>query len=254
MNEGQQIKLPNGHSTPAEAISKTDGATDLLRDRIIDLSLEPGYNIDEKKLLVEFGIGRTPLREALNRLISEGLIEARGTRGLRVTPLDLTNTRELFEAYIISERMVASILRFDDPGIVEDLEEIQTAYESVTASLDILNVTAHNAAFHRRLAEATQNSFVKQYSWQLSNLARRISFFIFRDEQRRGPHFEPESTPLFGRAIEEHWKIILSIKTGDRSALVNEMTTHAQYFQERLSNLMTRSMGQEIDFVDFVPG
>jgi len=78
--------------------SQTEAGTDLLRDRIIDLSLAPGSRIDEKSLMARFGFGRTPLREALNRLAAEGLVILEPKMGAYVQKLDLTNVSELLEA------------------------------------------------------------------------------------------------------------------------------------------------------------
>ncbi|WP_282604353.1 GntR family transcriptional regulator [Pelagibius sp. Alg239-R121] len=231
-----------------EPVSKTDLATNTLRDQIITLSLEPGYNIDEKFLLSRFDFGRTPLREALNRLIAEGLIESRGSRGLRVSPLNLSNTRELFDAYILAERMVASVLVFNDDGLVSDLLDIQKTYEAHTQSVDFLKVTKTNAAFHNRLAAATQNAIIARYSEQLTNLARRISFYIFKSEfGREAPNRDLEER-LFQRPINEHQGIIDAIEATDRDQLVELMTNHAKYFRDRLRKLIGGSAPCDLDF------
>ncbi|MGI9500462.1 MAG: GntR family transcriptional regulator [Geminicoccaceae bacterium] len=235
--------------TRPEPISKTDLATNVLRDQIVDLSLEPGFNIDEKFLLSRFEYGRTPLREALNRLISEGLIESRGSRGLRVTPLSLTNTRELFDAYILAERMVASILVFGDDGLVNDLKQIEAGYEDYANRLDFLKVTETNAAFHSRLAAATQNAIIARYSAQLANLARRVSYYIFKTEFNRQALDHQKEVMLFERAIGEHWEIIRAIEKRNRDDLIEVMTGHAQYFRDRLRNLIGGATACDLDFL-----
>ena len=166
---------------------------------------------------------------------------------MRVTPLTLTNTRELFEAYILSERAVASVLVFSDPGLVDDLRLIETRYERRAGELDFLGVTTTNAEFHHRLATATQNRFVARNAWQLTNLARRISFFIFRDEYRRMDDAEDRNASLFELAIRQHLKIVQAIADRDRPTLVAEMTSHADYFRERLLHLLSRSPATETD-------
>ena len=216
-----------------------------MRDRIIDLTLEPGYNIDEKSLLAKFDFGRTPLREALNRLIVEGLIESRGSRGMRVTPMSLSNTRELFDAYILAERMVASILIFSDESLVDDLNSIETIYEAKAGRFDFLEVTEANAAFHNRLAGATRNTLVARYSAQLQNLARRVSFYIFTSEANDAR----EDAHLFDRPIEEHRQIIAAIEDRDRDHLIGLMTGHAMYFRDRLRKLIGRTECGDVDLV-----
>ncbi|MGI9334044.1 MAG: GntR family transcriptional regulator, partial [Gammaproteobacteria bacterium] len=88
------------------AKSLTEAATDTIRDRILDLSIEPGQRIDEKLLMERFNLSRTPVREALNRLATDGLVEIQSNRGAFVRPLDVRHIRQLFDAYIATERMV----------------------------------------------------------------------------------------------------------------------------------------------------
>ena len=85
----------------------TDMATNELRDRILDLTLAPSERLDEKMLLKRFAFGRTPIREALNRLIAEGLVESKNNRGAYVAAMSLEQTLELLEAYVLSERVLA---------------------------------------------------------------------------------------------------------------------------------------------------
>ena len=232
----------------SEPVSKTQFATRTLRDAIIDLTLAPGENIDEKHLQNRYGFGRTPLREALNRLISEGLIQQRGTRGLCVAPLNLEEVRELFDAYILCERMVASVLVFSDEDLVHDLRLIEARYEDYAAELDFLKVTGSNAAFHNRLARATQNALITRYSEQLANLARRVSFYIFKNELGKDPHTAETNARIFDRAIEEHRSIIAAVESGERDKLVGVVTGHATYFRDRLRNLIGGKASFEVDF------
>ena len=86
--------------------SYTNLAVDVIRHRILDLTLEPGKRIDDKLLMEQFGLSKTPIREALNRLATDGLIDLHPNRGAYVRPLDLDDVRQFFEAYITSERTV----------------------------------------------------------------------------------------------------------------------------------------------------
>ena len=138
-------------------LSLTDRATATFRDRILDLTLPPGMTLDERQLLEKFEFGRTPMREAMNRLIVEGLVVARGQRGLQVAPLNIDAAVELFDAYVMIERMVAFALRFSDPDLVTDLQKLQASYVESLAPTDLMRVTEMNVRFHLRLARATQS-------------------------------------------------------------------------------------------------
>ena len=244
MSEQNSRKSRNDTGVSKELSSLTDQATKTLRDRILDLTLNPGMRLDEKYLLSKFKYGRTPMREVLNRLIVEGLVETNRNRGVRVTPLNLNNVFQLFDAYVLSERMVASVLNMNEPDLVSDLQVIQDDYDRVSTAAHLLRVTEVNAQFHNRLALATQNSFIGHYSSSLHNLARRLSYFIYQKEDT----LSQGTANLFGRPRDDHKLIIADIKGNDRENLVTHMTEHATFFRRRLSRLIEQSFGADVVF------
>src|ERR1700730_13181546 len=131
--------------TPRRASSQTEAGTDLLRDRIIDLTLEPGSRIDEKSLMARFGFGRTPLREALNRLAAEGLVILEPQMGAYVQKLDLANLGELLDAYFASERLIGWFCDFGHPALLRDLEDIQRKLEHAVRAGDLLQMVQLNS-------------------------------------------------------------------------------------------------------------
>ena len=221
-----------------------DLATRTVRDHILDLSLSPGMNLDERYLLERFPFGRTPMREALNRLIVEELVVPGGRRGVQVAPLNIETTVQLFDAYVMSERMVAASLRFDDPDLVIDLVNLHNEYVQHLGETDLLRVTELNALFHRRLARATNNRFVEAYSNRLHNLARRLSYYIYRREASE----EGFSRTLFRRPKRDHEHIIDAIKASDRERLVEVLTEHAVFFRKRLARIIKADRSAKTDF------
>ena len=236
------------HATPGVNFSLTDQATGTVRDRILDLSLLPGMTLDERYLQERFEFGRTPMREALNRLIVEGLVVARGPRGVQVLPLDIGSAIELFDAYVMSERMVASAVRFADPNLVPDLAGLQDDYIQNLDETSLLRVTELNARFHNRIAAATQNTFIEAYSGKLHNLARRLSYFIYKREAVQGGF----SSRLFDRPRRDHGVIVDAIRSADRERLVEIVTDHAKLFRSRLVRTINEDNGSDIDFSGLV--
>ena len=164
-------------SVKKDSASLADLATSELRNKILDLSLTPSEHLEERMLLERFPFGRTPIREALNRLMAEGLVETKNGRGAYVASMSIWHTLQLLEAYVISERVVASLIKFDDVNLVSDLEAIQTEYESVSKNADILGITEKNNRFHRRLAQATGNRFIIAQHADLHNLGQEVIIF-----------------------------------------------------------------------------
>ncbi|MDE2791725.1 MAG: GntR family transcriptional regulator [Paracoccaceae bacterium] len=247
MPRTQQRRTPRSAESSfkvTENLSLTDRATRVVRDRILDLTLSPGMALDERYLLERFEFGRTPMREALNRLIVEGLVVSREPRGMQVAPLSIDSTIELFDAYVLSERMVASVLRFDDPDLLGDLERLHADYVKNLDETGLLRVTELNAWFHYRLAAATQNAHITAYSHKLHNVARRLSYFIFKREAANGGLV----TKLFEKPRQDHERIVDSIRHADRDALIEILTDHAKFFRTRLARIISEDNRSDIDF------
>src|SRR5215510_6423478 len=79
---------------------------DKLRERILSLELAPHADIDELDLVKEFKVSRTPVREALIRLSSEGLVELLPNKGPRVASLDANEVPQILEALELAQRTV----------------------------------------------------------------------------------------------------------------------------------------------------
>ena len=108
-----------------QPLSLADIATEKIRDWILDLTLQPGTQLDESFLRDRLAISRTPAREALNRLAAEGLVESHANRGFYVTSLDVNKTARFFDSFFIVEMAAANLCLFEHPHLVSDLLDIQ---------------------------------------------------------------------------------------------------------------------------------
>jgi len=134
---------------------------ELLRQRIFSRELAPGSWIDELKLAEEYGISRTPLREALKVLATEGLVTMKVRRGAYVTEV---SERDLADVYHL-----LSLLESDAAGVVAtqatdaQLKELQTLHrdleKAVTNRERFFQI---NEAFHMRLLEIANNRWRDQ--------------------------------------------------------------------------------------------
>jgi DNA-binding GntR family transcriptional regulator len=212
-------------------------ATNTIRDRIVDLTLRPGTQLDETVLRDRLGISRTPAREALNRLVTEGLVEARANRGFFVRPLDLADTARFFDAYLVAERSCAYFCRFSNEGFVADLQRIQAEHERAIRRNRFLDVSRHNAAFHARIAEATENPYFIDFSSRLHHLARRLAYFVYVNEADDQALLDAQQRHI----VDEHNRIIAAIEKGDRTLMLAEMTSHAERFQHRIGRFVGRA-------------
>jgi DNA-binding GntR family transcriptional regulator len=138
---------------------------ELLRQRIFSRELEPGSWIDELRLAEEYGISRTPLREALKVLAAEGLVTMKVRRGAYVTEV---SEKDLADVYHL-----LSLLESDAAGVVAghaseaDLAELERLHAELEAAakpghVDREHFFALNERFHMRLLAIANNRWRDQ--------------------------------------------------------------------------------------------
>ena len=225
----------NGQDTPTQA----DIATNMIRESILDLSMGPGIRLDDKVLLRRFKVGRTPAREAMNRLASEGLVEIQPNRGAFVLPLDIPLLQQFFDAYAASERLNGFFCQTQEPGLITDIERLQLNYEATVAARQWLDTTRVNAALHLRIAEATRNRYIADLAARLHNQARRVSFFIYRMEAEDGQALDEHQR----RINVDHHDIVSALRRNDNAALVEVLTRHVQLFHARIMRVLGATKG-----------
>lgn len=228
------MATPRGN-TGSKNASLAGAATRRIRDKILDLTLRPGMHLDETVLREQLGISRTPAREALNRLVTEGLVETRANRGFSVRPLDLGDIAQFFDAYMVAERSAAYFCRFSNRNLVSDLEAIQARHETAIRAHRFLEVSQHNAALHIRIMRASENVYLLDFSGRLHNLGRRLAYFVYHNEAEDAELLSGQQEHI----VAEHRRIIDAIRRRDREALVQDMTSHAERFQTRISRFVS---------------
>lgn len=135
---------PNG--TGAEVVHHR------LREAILHGRLEAGATMSQVQLARQFGVSRTPLREALRMLQREGLVEGEANRRVRVAPFSLEDLEELYALRIVNEALgirltVPFMASEDDEFLAESLG--QMAHYAAERDIDVWE--QHHRAFHRRL-------------------------------------------------------------------------------------------------------
>ena len=91
----------DGAQDPRGNRSGTDEAYDHLKRRILLCDLVPGEELREASLAESTGFGRTPIREALRRLVQERFVEVRPRQGYRVAPITLASVHDVFELRLL---------------------------------------------------------------------------------------------------------------------------------------------------------
>lgn len=198
-----------------ERVSSSRRAYVVLRERLLRLDILPNQRINEVTLAAELDISRTPLREALNRLVAEGLLIDRD-RGFSVPDLEPGLVAQLFEA---RREIECSIVRLaSERAGGAELDELarfldESARESPEASVDRLMEL--DVRFHDTLAQLSRNEVLRRY---LSNLNDRIHLVRWIDMDGRRD-----------RTQAEHRAILERIRARDPEAATDLMRDHIMH-------------------------
>lgn len=223
------------HSAISASGSQTEAALELLRSRVIDLSLPPGSRIDEALLLKQFGLGRTPAREAINRLAAEGFVRIAPNRGgTFVRKLDLAEMTEVIVAHQLVENILGQLCNLDDPTLADDLSTIQEEYRAEVSALHYLRITELNERFHMRMNASIGNSFFMDFARSTHHHVRRLLMHVYNLESTRPEH----QIAQFSVNLAEHDRIIDAVAARDRATLAELLPAHAGTTQERLVDII----------------
>lgn len=178
-------------------------------------AIEPGERLDETRLAARFGTSRTPVREALGRLVAAGVATGAGGRGLRVTTLTREELAQMFEAMQEIEAVCARLAaqRLTLLGRAR-LQSAQSACAAAAAAGDMPAYLRANEAFHFEIYAATQNPYVRDLA---ADFRRRTG--PFRAKKFRDPN------DLVASA-ESHEALLASILDGDASHAYEGMRAH----------------------------
>ncbi len=149
-----------------------DRAYARLREMIIRLDLEPGSPLVDRILTKKLGVGRTPLREAINRLAAEKLVVIAPRRGAFVMEIRDGDAWQLYEARLQAERLAARLAAERiTPDQLQRLESLVAGLPDVPTFVDNKEV---DWKFHKAIAEATQNRYLLDVIERLYNLGTRL--------------------------------------------------------------------------------
>ena len=186
---------------------------ELLRQRIFRRELEPGSWIDELKLADEYGISRTPLREALKVLAAEGLVTMKVRRGAYVTEVNDKDLRDVYH--------LLSLLESDAAGMVAtqasdaQLQELQTLHAELEAAVgDREKFFAVNERFHMRLLDIADNRWRNQMVADL------------RKVMKLNRHNSLLKSGRIEESLAEHAAIVAALAARDAAAAAQRMREH----------------------------
>jgi len=194
-----------------------------IKTAILTCKLKPGQMIYESEMIQEYGVSKTPIREALKRLSQENLIQSIPGTCYLVTPVTVKDVDELWELRAILEEVSAT--RAASQASEEQLQELESNIGEIFPLRqveDLVRWYNQNMAFHLALAEITRNSRLVS---TLRSVLNEISRFLLLD-----PVMPPDTSAW----IRQHQRIMDALKKRDGALAIAVTLEDMQASQPRI--------------------
>jgi len=186
---------------------------ELLRQRIFSRELAPGSWIDELKLAEEYGISRTPLREALKVLATEGLVTMKVRRGAYVTEVSERDLADVYHLLALLESDAAGVVATQaTPSQLKELQGLHEELEKAAGNRE--RFFEINEAFHMRLLEIANNRWRDQMVADL------------RKVMKLNRHNSLLKSGRINESLKEHRAILAALIEKDAPTAMARMREH----------------------------
>ena len=174
--------MSGGDGAKQAAATLTDRAYDRLEEAIVTLRLRPGAVLSESALASDLGFGRTPIREALQRLAREGLVVILPRKGILVSEINPRNQLLLLEVRRELERLIArtGALRRSERERRQFLQ-IADGMERASRENDDIAFMRYDQALNQLEAEASHNEYAQRAMAQTHGLSRRFWYMHYKE-------------------------------------------------------------------------
>lgn len=225
MNTGTTSDILHKDGTRnAGRMSLRDQAYEAIKRHIITCDLKPGEVVSAAGLSALFSLGRTPVNQAIDRLMTDGLVEVMPRKGIVVKPISLDEIMEIIEIRLINE--VHCVRRAAAQADAETVERLRRNVESTAAAArarDVPEMMKLDGAFHAMLSAAARNGILHEFLRNLHDRSARLWFISLRAESH---HL---------RVCEQHRVIVEAIARRDADAAGAAIRHHIEDFRANLT-------------------
>lgn len=215
------------HSEPIVRRSLHDEVASRVRDLIIEGSLAPGARIYEEQLARTLGVSRTPMREALKTLASEGLIELAAARGAVVKRFSPKDVRDMLDVLAVLESFAARLAC--QTASDDQIAELRALHDRMTGFFKARNRLEYyklNQDFHSGVLRLSGNAALQSAHLAIQARLKRIRY-IGNSEPRK-----------WDDAMAEHEEMIRRLEARDAEGLAAILALHMQHTWERVKEIL----------------
>lgn len=203
---------------------------DALEEIIVDGIFPPGFHLREDDLAKRLGVSRNPVREALQRLVHDGLVDHRPGKGVFVHEPSLREVEEVFHVRVLLEsesaRLAAERISAE---ALEQLEELLRLGAVAVEAKDATRLLELNERFHSTVIAASDNSVMAK---MMVSLQRRIRWYFSRVVVTR-------SVGSWG----QHTEILDALRAGDGEAAARHMADHVRQTGQTIRDSLGEATG-----------
>jgi len=212
---------------PIARRSLHDEVVTRIRDMIIEGALAPGMRINETQLGQTLGVSRTPLREALKFLASEGLIELVASRGALVKSFSPKDVRDMLDVLAVLEAFAARLAcRQASDAEIAGVRRIHDVMVDRYAARDRLEYFKLNQQIHSELLRLSGNAALASAHAAIQSRLKRIRYIGNREPGK------------WADAMREHHEMIRHLEARDGDALAQVVTHHMEGTWERVRDTL----------------
>ena len=208
------------------ARSQSEEAYRRIRDLIVSLDLRPGSVVEESRLREQLEIGRTPIREALQRLAQENLVCVVPHRGTFVTEINITDLARITEVRVVLEGYAARLAA--ERSGATDRAELRGLLLRLEAGgpKDQRELMRLDQQIHRQIYRSARNTLLESTLEKFLNLSLRLWFLVLDREVR------------LREAVDEHLELLRAILDADGSGAEQIMQRHVIGFEQEIRKVL----------------
>lgn len=204
--------------------SLRDAAYEVIKQRIILCKFRPGEALSEAAVSSALGLGRTPVRQAFDRLMRDGLVEVLPRKGIIVRPISQDEVRDMVEVRLLNEGFCARLAaeRAEPAQIAALAANVERGAEAA-AERDVAALMALDREFHSAISVAAGNQVLGEFLKNLHDRAQRVWFVSLR------------ATEHHRRVVDEHAAIVAALSSRDPEAAEAAARAHIRSFADNLN-------------------
>ena len=196
------------------------------------MTLAPGEALDETTISKTFGLSRSPVREAMVRLASEGLVKTLPNKNTIVSPLNIAEFASYSDALNLVQRITTRLAaRLRTTAQLDEIKARQRTFRRTMEQRDALAMIASNREFHVAVSDASQNRYLSDFNSRLLDEGRRFLRLYYQS-------FDDVLPEEFGH---EHDEIVTAIENREEDLAEQLAHRHADQVRARFLNYLLRT-------------